>query len=261
MGRMKEYLYNSLPSIYRDRDTNLELKRYLDTLTDAGFERGLLEVDGIADLINPDKCPSKFLPYLCENFGITYKYDVPEIFQRKLLKSISEFYKRKGSKSVIHFLARELSGLTVDIVEEENPSGRDRKYFKVLMKVFEDDGDRLLVLQDVISRYVQEFVPVTVDIEVVVSYQELEMKNIKENVIEEMGIWGIVEKIYYSVVKNILEEEHTKVEISEVIDLKGKTQANSSLANVGVIGINLYTNVINGIDKITQSGIENTRVY
>lgn len=118
MGEFGQYLYKCLPSIYRVRDQEVDytLKRYLDALGDSldSIEK---ETHDILTLLDVEKMEARFLPFYASMFGLTYDYDVPEDFQRRLLAHIVEMYRRKGTKAVIEFVARELTGMEATIRE------------------------------------------------------------------------------------------------------------------------------------------------
>ena len=78
MSRLSDYLYNRLPKIYRTFDTSEQLKRYLEALTEAGLDLVMAETIGLENLIDANKCPSKFLPYLCETLVLS----ISQIFQK-----------------------------------------------------------------------------------------------------------------------------------------------------------------------------------
>ena len=120
------YLYNSLPEIYRTADSGVyfTLRRFLDVLGEAGMKGVWKETLALADLIDVDKCPTKFLPQLSEMVGFTYSQDMPELLQRRLLKNIVEIYKRKGTASVIGFIARELTGFETEVIELQEKAFR-----------------------------------------------------------------------------------------------------------------------------------------
>ena len=64
-------IYNRFPPKYREDDVgqNFALKRYLQALSDGGFKYSIDEINGIADLKDPDKVDSKVLPILFKQIG------------------------------------------------------------------------------------------------------------------------------------------------------------------------------------------------
>jgi phage tail-like protein len=115
------YLYEKLPPVYRDYDAKLKypLKRYLECIVTGAFKPTLDLISSMLLLLDPEKCPIQYLPYLCQSFGVTYHPEVEERFQRKYLKNIIEIYKRKGTHSIIAFIAREIVGFEVYTYEAQ----------------------------------------------------------------------------------------------------------------------------------------------
>ena len=118
MSKYGDYLYNSLPKIYRVKDSEVDftLKKFLHALGD-GLEEVHEEVLNLLTLIDVEKMDSKFLPFYASMFGVTYNYDVPEAFQRKYLANLVDIMKRKGTREVIEFTAREITGMEANILE------------------------------------------------------------------------------------------------------------------------------------------------
>lgn len=105
-------LYNRLPALYRTEDlnNNLALKRYLESLSEGGFSKLIDEMNGLLNIVDPEKTPHKILKYLFGQYGITMFQDVDEKLLRKLLQIISNVLSRKGSKSTIYYIASILTG-------------------------------------------------------------------------------------------------------------------------------------------------------
>lgn len=115
---LTEYIYSRLPNVYRKHDTSLQLKKYLESLVDGGLLISLNEILAIEDLLDPEKCPSEFLPYLFSNYGAEYSPNIPEIYQRRIIQNYAEILRRKGTKSVAKYLAREITGFNATITEQ-----------------------------------------------------------------------------------------------------------------------------------------------
>lgn len=118
---MLDLLYNrKLPQVYRDEDRKIEypLKRYLESLIDGGYCGSIKDIEDTLLLIDPDKIPDKFFPYLCESFGLTYLPDMDITYQRKFLSNVGELNKRRGTFSCVHFLIRALTGLDAELSYE-----------------------------------------------------------------------------------------------------------------------------------------------
>ena len=65
-------LYNTLPPLYRaeDEKVSFALKRYLQTVSDGGFKEIIDEINGLINLIDPEKTPSEVLPIMFEHYGL-----------------------------------------------------------------------------------------------------------------------------------------------------------------------------------------------
>ena len=107
-----EKLYNRLPALYRTEDSNnnLALKRYLESLSEGGFAKLINEMNGLLNIVDPEKTPHKVLKYLFSQYGVTMFQGVDEKLLRKLLQIISDILARKGSKSTIYYIASILTG-------------------------------------------------------------------------------------------------------------------------------------------------------
>ena len=114
------YLYNKLPAVYREEDSKLgsPLYRYLECLCAGGFEQVIEDSNNFLTLINPEKCPAEFFPYLYESFGLTYYQDIPVEYHRKFLSNLGALMKRRGTKTAIRYLVSTLTGFEVDLSYE-----------------------------------------------------------------------------------------------------------------------------------------------
>lgn len=165
--QITDFMYNKLPMIYRRMDTKKQLYRYLQAIFEGGLKPTLEAIGNIINLVDPATCPAEFLPILCEQFGLIYLNEVPEKFHRKLLQNIVHLYKIKGTKPCLEFLGRELSGYPCKVVEVE---GKDE--FELQIYTYDDgENPELLLLQDIINKYVYLFSPVYINCRVIVSYE------------------------------------------------------------------------------------------
>lgn len=120
-------IYNRFPPKYREDDVgqNFALKRYLQALSDGGFKYSIDEINGIADLKDPDKVDSKVLPILFKQYGLDIFNGIPEEYLRYLLPKLGEAWTKKGSLSVIEFITSSITGVKTDTEVEfdsqENP--------------------------------------------------------------------------------------------------------------------------------------------
>lgn len=105
-------LYSRLPAIYRTEDetNNFALKRYLESLSEGGYAKLINEMNGLLNIVDPEKTPTKVLKHLFGQYGVTMFQGVDEKLLRKLLQIISDVFARKGSKSTIYYIASILTG-------------------------------------------------------------------------------------------------------------------------------------------------------
>lgn len=156
--------YNKLPQVYREADRALKtypLKRYLSALVDGGYAELLTDINGIMDLIDPQKCPEEFLPYLCESFGLEYFEDIAPQYQRRFLSNIGEIIKRRGTYSCVRFLTRVLTGLNVELEyirgEHDGVNGRH-----LIVTLLSETVEQLLNIDTsmaVVERYLKTQIP------------------------------------------------------------------------------------------------------
>ena len=153
-----------LPQVYRDEDKSLglPLKRYLESLIEGGYRGTIEDIEGMIHLLDPEKIPDKFLPYLCESFGLTYFPDIDHSYQRKFLMNIGELTKRRGTFSSIHYMIRVLTGLeselSVGIIEDDE--GRSKYALNVVLLA--DSVEQLSNIElsmKVVAEYIQVNVP------------------------------------------------------------------------------------------------------
>lgn len=121
-------IYNRFPPKYREDDVgqNFALKRYLQSLSDGGFKHSIDDINGITNLIDPDRVDAKVLPILFKQYGLEVFNGIPEEYLRYLLPKLGEAWSKKGSLSVVEFITSSLSGVKVTTEvsydENENPT-------------------------------------------------------------------------------------------------------------------------------------------
>lgn len=106
-------IYNRFPPIYQEDDVkeNFALKRYIQSLADGGFKYSIDEINGLLDLVNPDKTDEKVLPILFKQYGLEVFNGIPANYLRYLLPRLGKAWSKKGSLSVIEFISSSLSGI------------------------------------------------------------------------------------------------------------------------------------------------------
>lgn len=266
------YLYNRLPQVYRTEDTQLLLKRFIETFVEGGYAPLLEDTVNIMDLLDVDKCPSRFLPNLCYMYGYEYSLELPELFQRRLLKYIVEMYKRKGTKSVVRFIARELTGFDSEIIENKDfdannieVTGWDKSFKNyrnfILRLTAPEEDSSLFNKESIVAQIIKNFLPTNSQALVITSYwikeesdlirkveeQELTL-NVKDTSTEQLVLGGTNETCY-DIIK--AEEGNYSLSIEELMDT-------NSLLNVSNI---LVTNQLVNYDVIKQSGQPNQLIY
>lgn len=266
------YLYNRLPQVYRTEDTQLLLKRFIETFVEGGYAPLLEDTVNIMDLLDVDKCPSRFLPNLCYMYGYEYSLELPELFQRRLLKYIVEMYKRKGTKSVVRFIARELTGFDSEIIENKDfdannieVTGWDKSFKNyrnfILRLTAPEEDSSLFNKESIVAQIIKNFLPTNSQALVITSYwikeesdlirkveeQELTL-NVKDTHTEQLVLGGTNETCY-DIIK--AEEGNYSLSIEELMDT-------NSLLNVSNI---LVTNQLVNYDVIKQSGQPNQLIY
>lgn len=261
---LADYLYNRLPRFYVTEDKNQLLKRFLDTFAEAGFDPLLQETISITDLLDVDKCPSEFLPQLCRMYGYEYTLEIPELFQRRLLKHIVEMYKRKGTKSVVRFIARELTGFESEIIENKDftPEHEEltgwtkrfehyRNFILKLTAPYEDSS--LFNKEEIVIKIVNNFLPTNSQVLVVTSYWLKEesdiIKHMKESFTEK--IKDMSTEVYP--LGRISESECAIIKMAEDSEKLNFRELNDTnfLLNRDTM---LVTNTLNGYDKVRVQG-------
>ena len=139
--------YHKLPQVYRDYDNIVKLNdysldnvilnrtrplyRYLRSIIDGGYANliysavsGSRGIDQLLELIDPQTCPSEFLPIYCESMGIEWFQDLvvshtegvdPYYYIRTFLSNVGEVYKRRGTESVVKYISKVLTSKDVKI--------------------------------------------------------------------------------------------------------------------------------------------------
>lgn len=214
---LSSYLYNRLPQVYRNYDDQELLKRFIDVFSEGGYTQVLNETNDIMDLLDVDKCPSKFLPLLCSFYGYEYNLEIPELFQRRLLKYIVDIYKRKGTKSCIKFIARELTGFESEIIENKDFDEEQiritkwdkrfehyRNFILKLTAPYEDS--QLYNKEEIVVKIINNFLPTNSQVLVITAYWFSEERDISTKVVEDV----------FDIVKDYNNEVFSKATIQEL---------------------------------------------
>lgn len=214
--KITDFMYEKLPKVYRRMDTQKQLYRYLQAIFEGGLKPTLEAIGNLVSLVNPTTCPAEFLPILCEQFGLIYLNEVPEKFHRKLLQNIVHLYKIKGTKPCLEFLGRELSGYPCKVVEIP---GVDE--FELQIYTY-DDGDEaeLLLIQDIINKYINLFSPVYISCRVIVSYEFSDIMEIPNPTYDtDLKITELMNEVYSFNAKYEELTLHLKESLQDSLDI------------------------------------------
>lgn len=274
-------IYGRFPPKYREDDAfqNYALKRYLQSLSDGGFKYSIDEINGILDLVDPEKVDAKVLPILFQQYGLKVFNGIPEEYLRYLLPKLGEAWSKKGSLNVIEFITASLSGIktTTEVTYDEfgNP--------KVDVKLDMDYniGDYFPDSQQ-FNRLLANFIPFYCDHVLVYSYMFYEnqvlvgkdelLDNVQENKEEASGIRlykGDSSILNNATLGNMILggetynyefEDHIKTETLEKGSILKPT--NSFTNNpLHTLNNNFYTNGLYSYDIITILNTEKTGVF
>lgn len=206
MGRIEladlvNFTYTRLPPVVVQKDLEISEERpplfnfirsmfmgYIDEngayKTGAG-ELVLQRINDFTNLIDPEKCPDKWFPYLYESFGLIYNplieenrsiynpenpnyvgpYNGQVFYHRKFLSNIGALLKRRGSKAGLRFLVRVLTGFEFHYLyhrgyldeADESTYGRH-----VTINLVVDSAEKALELENskrVIEQFLTPFLP------------------------------------------------------------------------------------------------------
>lgn len=193
--------YNKLPEVYRSFDKPLgkPLYRFLQTIFEGGYaplvnknvvnkfrresEPPLPElsdeeltnlggIENLLELVDPQKCPNKFLPYFCSSLGIQWFPDLAntergiknnDYYNRTFLSNIGEIYKRRGTESCIKYIAKVLTEMDVKLKYERvfNPdkTTKSRIMWVELQAETPEDIENVGINAKVIKRYIDTQIP------------------------------------------------------------------------------------------------------
>lgn len=128
------YLYNRLPAVYREEDSKigLPLYRYLQSLCEGGYSKVIDDNNNFLTLIDPEKCPDSFFPYLYASFGLKYYNNIDIKYHRKFLSNVGALLKRRGTKTVVRYIVATLTGYEVDLFYERVYNGEGKCTGRIL---------------------------------------------------------------------------------------------------------------------------------
>lgn len=157
---LKTLYEKKLPKVYRDYDidTNLSLKRYLQTVTESGFKEIIKGLEGVFDLIDPKNCPDEFFPVLCQNYGLPFYPDIPIVYQRRFIANFGEIVRRKGTFFLLTYLGKAITGFTTVVENLLDENNEDYISIRLFVESALQLND-LPVATETITRYAKEYIP------------------------------------------------------------------------------------------------------
>lgn len=250
-----ERLYKTLPKKYRldDESVNLALKRYLEALSEGGFAKVIDELNGILDLVDPEKIDADLLPILFESYGLSVFDNMPEAYTRKLLPNIGELYSLKGTTGVVEYLSSLISGVKSEVSEDT-----ESENMSISVRLWLSISEEGTPSREQLLRVVKEFVPFFCDVTIVFVYLFLELE---ELLLMESNDRYDVSLTLNEPDTNLDNEEINDDVVQEVISESGTfiniTLGVTNLSN-SVLNDNFYTNSFLDYDIITQGGTVTT---
>lgn len=159
------YLYNRLPTVYREEDSKLgsPFYQYLQSLCSGGYNKVIEDSNDFLNLVDPEKCPVAFFPYLYESFGLEYYEDIPIEYHRKFLSNIGGLMKRRGTNTAVRYLVSTLTGYDVDLSYERRYNSRGictGRFLNVAFLVESmEEATHVTLSAKVIEQFIQSQVP------------------------------------------------------------------------------------------------------
>lgn len=263
---MSNYLYNKLPQVYRNYDNQELLKRFIEVMCEGGYINVLNETHNIMDLLDVDKCPSKFLPLLCSYYGYEYNLEIPELFQRRLLKYMVDVYKRKGTKSSIKFIARELTGFESEIIENKDFDEeqiritkwdkRFEHYRNFILKLTAPyENSQLYNKEEIVVKIINNFLPTNSQVLVITAYWFLDEKDVVNNVLED--VHELVKDYNNEVFsKTVIGESEAFNKIKDTIYSFDWSEVGEEESTLNMLEIPLFTNVVQCLVDTVKFNVE-----
>lgn len=169
--------YNKLPEIYREFDKPLgyPLYRYLQSLLEGGYANvvnndtvGLGGIENLLELIDPEKCPDKFLPQFCKSLGIEWFPDLVTekrgtYYNRTFLCNVGEIYKRRGTEACVKYIAKVITEMDVELRYErkfnDDLTTQARILWVELQARTQEEIDNVGLNSKIIKRYIDTQIP------------------------------------------------------------------------------------------------------
>lgn len=181
--QLLDYMYNrKIPKVYRTEDAKIgfPLYRYLKSLIEGGYAPLIEDINNFQDLIDPNKCPDSFFPYLYESFGLEYFHDIDISYQRKFLSNIGEIRKRRGTISLVRYIVRVITGMEcqVSYLRGLHDDKNGRWLFVTLMSTTSEQIANVETSIFVVQRFLTNHLPyyITPVLSYTVNTQELQVQ-------------------------------------------------------------------------------------
>lgn len=189
-----DFMYNSkLPEVYRSYDKPIgnPLYRFLQSMFEGGFaplvnkfaydeeanpsdteKENIGGIENLLELIDPEKCPDKFLPFYCRSLGLEWFPDLAttekgkknhDYYNRTFLSNIGEIIRRRGTESCVKYVAKVLTGMNVDLrynrVFNADCTTKSRILWVDILAEKPEDIANVGINSNVIRRYINSQIP------------------------------------------------------------------------------------------------------
>lgn len=251
-------IYERFPPAYREIDEhfNLALKRYLQSLSDGGFKYSIEEINGLLDLVDPDRVGADVLPFLYSQYGLELFNGIPENYLRYFLPFLSLAYSKKGSLGVIPFITTSLSGIRTSTDIALDAYGNPEMNVTLEMD-YQVVGNNFFPKSEQFKRILENFLPFYVHCTIVYLYTLFENVNLRgiESGFSDVLSVSNEEQNSITNVEGFTDKiiENTPNDTIEVLDMKNNNQCCWILNDTDSV-LNTCTLInLDMVDKITSS--------
>lgn len=190
-------IYNKFPTSYKidDIGTGYSLKRFIESLSEGGFKYSIDEINGLLNLIDPQKTDEKVLPILFKQYGLEIFNGIPDRYLRYLLPRLGEAWSKKGSLSVVDFITSSLSGIKTHT--NVNTDSKGNPMINVTFEMDYNMGDYFPNMEQ-FNRILNNFIPFYCDIAMFFNYvyDELGSVSAKEEAESVITFNNIIDEVY-----------------------------------------------------------------
>lgn len=222
---MGSKLYSKLPNIYRAEDSRLhptpyQLKMLIDVLG-KGLDHMNDKIEGYEFMYDADRCPVEFLPHLAKTLGHIFPYALPEVDQRKFVKSLPNLYQMKGTPPSFEYLAREIFGRDVKVnsykADSVDSTGKTpeeivREWKKIFVEIEAEEGIIDVGIKEQFYRMFAESVrPVNTILVVDFALYFAELYDFRNNVSEFIDVDNLIHEPVYDSMHPLPPPEDTSI--------------------------------------------------